>query len=96
MARKTTGIQYRVVADPPNYQIGYGPNDDEFVVVAVTLSSFRARQIARLLTADEMDEAVRKDIQKESEHIQSASCQCCHGATCELHDEKDVGNQNYR
>jgi hypothetical protein len=39
---------FRVYCGPPDYLIGYGP-DDEFVVAAKTLSPIRAEQIARLL-----------------------------------------------
>jgi hypothetical protein len=46
-------LKYRVISEPPEYWIGYGENDIEFTVIAKSLSSYRARQIARLLNQDE-------------------------------------------
>jgi len=39
---------FRVMADPPDYLVGIGP-DHEFTVTARTLSKERAKQIANLL-----------------------------------------------
>jgi len=58
-------MKYRVEKDGDDYLIGYD-GENGFTPIAQTRSSYRARQIADLLTKTE-------------------TCQCCHGATCELH-----------
>lgn len=46
-------MRYRVIPwYYGRYNVGYGPNDDEFTVVATTTSRERAEQIARLLESD--------------------------------------------
>lgn len=64
---------YWIKVDPPEYQIGYGP-DHEFVVVARMSSQVRAVQITRLLNQDEVanGRAIAAMIKQESDYINSS------------------------
>jgi len=66
-------MKYKIKVDPPEYQIGYGP-DDRFVVIARVLSKVRAKQIVRLLNEDEAVNgvAIAAMIKAESDHINSS------------------------
>jgi hypothetical protein len=44
-------VKYYIKIDAPDYLIGHGP-DDEFIVIARTLSLSRAFQITHLLNKD--------------------------------------------
>ncbi len=63
-------MKYRIKVNAPEYQVGYGP-DDEFIVVAFMYSKVRAEQIARLLNQDD-DAAITAMVKRESDHINSS------------------------